>query len=394
MADWGFHAPGVSIHEFCLPQQYAGNLEAQIQLIESVLTAVGHTPGVESTAVGYTAPFRLGSWKEVLLAVDGRFRSVGALYKVSPGYFASLGTRFLAGGDFPRVSDPSQPWGVIVSKRVADRIWPNQTPLGQRLRIMRAATDARGVPLAHILARERAGDESVYAESGNILPVEPGERTVIGVVENVRMAGLNAVPRWGVYIDYRQQYSDDWFGELDHRLITKSFSDPGILDRAIRSIIRRTVPGATVGQMSRLEDLVKESIGAVGAGQLALVSLAALGIAAFALAWFGVYGIVESLLDTRARRHAVQMALGATPERVQLEIGAILARGVVWAIILGAVGALCGVRILSAYFPVPIAQLWIWTTLSVAVVLLGLGFAAIRALRRLFRLNPIEILRD
>ncbi|MEJ2080435.1 MAG: ABC transporter permease, partial [Acidobacteriota bacterium] len=96
-------------------------------------------PGVESVGVAVAPP--LGDWTIGLSGLeseDSKTGDVGSFTArasaVSPGIFEVLGLHLLEGRFFDARDTRSGESTLIVDRMVADRFWPDQSPLGKRLK--------------------------------------------------------------------------------------------------------------------------------------------------------------------------------------------------------------------------------------------------------------------
>lgn len=387
---WGFNPAGVTIVSFSTSSR--APFAALLPSIESVLTELRTTVGVEGAAISYTAPFVAGTWKPVAISVDGQFRigfSEGALYKVSGGHFDALGTKTLSGRTFPLESSDSE-WAAVISEKMAKRLWPGEPAVGKSLHLMRVAPKLSGDP-SFLQAFKR--DESVLSRPGVLQPDEGRGRTVIGVVEDVYMAGLDFSPAAAVYIDYRQQYQDGWMVPTDYRLVVRANKPHAQVESFAKATILSNIPSAVVRESQSLHDLQMRSIGATGTRQLTLVTLSTLAAVAIMTMFFGVLSITREILLANDFDHAVALALGATVWRLRNAIALKL-------IAYASIGVACGLFALAlsylmarSYLPVPLGQIWTSSFILTLIVLVAFFLALVLGLRRLSVPDPAVLLR-
>jgi putative ABC transport system permease protein len=213
---------------------------------------------------------------------------------------------------------------------------------------------------------------------------------VIGVVEDVRMFGLDVQTRPAIYVDARQT---PWglLGGLKVLLRTRTDSASAI-DPA-RQAITVLRPDVTFGETVSMSELVSHSIGGRGTNKLLVVVSAVFGALGLCLAGLGIYGILSHTVSLRLREIGIRMALGAGRRRVAwIVVGyglrlltAGLALGLVcaWAATRGMASLLSGVTPADTGTYVAAA-----ITLSLAVLL-----ACLPAAYRAIRLDPMSFLR-
>ena len=146
-----------------------------------MLAGVRAHPGVTNAALAFSLPIEGSNWNSVFIARDKpippRPELPSAAYSpVSDGYFETMGTRLVAGRLFEDRDTPASPPVAIVNETLAQRIWPNQNPIGRLLK--------QG------------------------WPEQPGTwREVIGVVADVKFEGITVKTPMQIYMPLTQESS-------------------------------------------------------------------------------------------------------------------------------------------------------------------------------------------
>ena len=223
---------------------------------------------------------------------------------------------------------------------------------------------------------------------------------IVGVVENVRQAALDAPPALDLYVPLRQVHRDGT-GLLRNNqfwmLRLRSDGDPGAFRSTFLAHLRAVDPDAAVSTTG----LMREFIDAwLGPRRFNLGLFCGFASTTVLLAVMGLYGLVSYTVSQRAQEIGLRMAIGASQRDVQKMI-------LRQAAALGAVGAGAGVAIVAASRPLlssmaPSAELGRATDLSVndpaafaivaalmAIVLLAAWLPA----RRASRIEPTLALR-
>ena len=261
-----------------------------------------------------------------------------------------MGVELLEGRDFGTMDvEDSQPV-VIVSRALANRFGPNQSPLGQVL------------------------------IAGN--PPTTQAYTVVGVVENVRHGDLS-LGDLGPQM-YRPTLQA---GGRRFFLLTRTSGDPSDLVTGVREALQ--------GVNSNLSYGVRPMNAVVAENQLqwsiSSVFLGIFGVGALMLATLGIYGLISYSVSQRERELGVRIALGATAAEIR---GTVVRDGLRLTVIgLGLAAALGLGRLASAilyevspYDPVTLA----------AVMVLFLGVSALASLlpaTRASGTDPATVLR-
>jgi len=323
-------------------------------------TAVRALPRVSDAAYTSFLPMTLtgGIWP---VSVDGRpqeIRSAGdvaSLRFVTPGFFAALRIPLRAGRDVRESDTLDRPAVSVVSESFARHYWPGQDPLGRRFRF--------GLQ----------------------------ERTIVGVVGDVRVRGIERSSEPQVYLPYRQVPDDSlvWYAPKD--LALRSTADAAALLPAIRRIIAAADPQQPVSNVQTLQDIVDQQTAPRAVELRVLGAFAAL---ALLLAAIGIHGVLSFAFSQRAREIGVRIALGARPGDI---LALVLGRGA----LLAAAGVLPGLALayaagrslqalLAGVQPSDAGAFLSAAALAFAMTLAGSFLPALRAIR----VDPISAIRS
>jgi putative ABC transport system permease protein len=358
--DTGFRTDHILTAVLSLAPSNYPTPESRARFAGNILRNLQALPGVRAASVVSRLPLNRG-YSSRSFAIEGRsyspehdaeFDSV-AYSTASPDYFASLGIPLLEGRSFSEADTASAPPVAIVNRAMAAQYWPNQNPLGQRLKI------------------GSYNDKETW-------------KTIVGVVGDVHQHSLSEPPDPMFYAPYAQ---DPWtFMTVAVRTASPPSSAAAMVVRAIQSVDSEEA----VDHIRTMEDVVSLSV-APKRSLLALI--AAFSGVALLLAGVGVFGVVSFSVGQRTQEIGIRLALGALPQQV---LRSVLLEGLRLAAIgiaLGALGTLVLRRTLShllyAVNPADPA-----TFLAVGALLLGTVLAAcwIPAWRAT-RVDPMAALR-
>src|SRR6185503_6914841 len=168
------------------------------------------------------------------------------------------------------------------------------------------------------------------------------DRTVVGVVGDVRVRGLEQSSEPQVYLPPAQVADSSIIGYTPKELVVRTAGslDPLSLVPAIRGIVRAVDPEQPLAKVRRLEDIVENDT-APRTTQLRL--LGALALIALLIAGLGIHGLLTFTVSMRERELGIRRALGAEAGgivRLVMREGVILAAaGIAAGVVFGYVAA-------------------------------------------------------
>jgi putative ABC transport system permease protein len=360
----GMDTESVVTARISLGQKDYSTQERQMAFFQRLERQLRYSPGVSLLAMSDSLPPGGYHHDQIYapIVVAGRPKSTegtGGLVTwrwVTPDYFRALNIPILQGEGFKDEELTSNGRFIVLSKLLADRMFPGQDPLGQRLQL-----------------------------SGG----GPGDPwyTVTGVADNVKNGGLAGGDQ-PEYYRLRRDVPLDWDGTSV--IIIKTTLPTDAIQRWIRSQVTTLDPTVPVDietlseRVSKLADQPRFQTMLVG-------FFAATGLL---LAVIGLYGVVSFLVVQRTQEIGVRMALGADKsDIVRLVMGRSL-RLIVAGTALGLVAALAATRVLSSLlYSIGPHDPATFVAVTLLLVLVALVATLIPA-RSATRVDPIVALRS
>lgn len=277
--DRGFQAQHVISAEVLLPGNEYGhdrNAPRRQEFYRQALERLRHLPGVRSAGLTSVLPLGGTGWGDFISRrgdTTPLFQRPLAQFRwISPGYFETMQIPLIAGRFISEADKGKQV--AVISKDTADRLWPGQNPIGQRIR--------RGDP-----------DEPPFE--------------VIGVVGNVRALSLAEAAPIMVYVPYwYRSYVSAW-------AVVRADGDPLAMAESIRRVIRQIEPAAAVSHLRTMNEVVD---GSVASRRFQMNLLLGFAVCSLLLASLGIYGMVSYRTSRRVHEIGLRMALGANQKSI------------------------------------------------------------------------------
>jgi len=247
------------------------------------MTRLEQEPRVQAAGAISWLPLTTGGGSNALF-VEGQplpapGEQVYVFYRlITPRYFTAMGIPLVAGRFFDHRDRGDSSRVVVINRTMAQRYWPNQSPLGRRVSFARA-------------------------------PRPEDWMTVVGVVGDTKQGSLGDAVDIEMFAPATQEAN--WFPPS--HVVVRTAGDPLSVAAAARRHVRALDSSMAIDKVQSLEAVVAAS-GAATRFRTVLVAL--FGSIAVALSAIGVYGLLSLSVALRRREIGIRAALGAAPQSI------------------------------------------------------------------------------
>jgi len=273
---------------------------------------------------------------------------------ISTQYFHTMGISVLRGRDLQETDTAKSQPVVIINSTLAKSVFPNEDPIGHQL---------------------------IFED--NLPPF-----TIVGVVGDVRQAGLDRQPLPELYVSHQQIQAN--FLLYAPSIMIRSNQNAAALAGPVRNALKDVDPYLAVHNFRPMDLVISESL---SSRRLNYVLLSLFAGIALILAAAGIYGVISYIVSQRTHEFAVRMALGARPKKLLGDVLLGQLKLVATGVAIGLLGAMAASRVLASFLyeiqPTDVA-----TFASVVLLLLSVGMvAAYLPALRATKVDPMVALR-
>jgi predicted permease len=334
-------------------------------LVREILRRSRTLPGVEEAGIGDVAALPLGHShpsplpliREGIETMDNEAPVIDGPI-VSPEYFHLLGMPLLRGRLFSDQDLEDTPQVAVINQAAARTFWPNQDPLGKRVRLH---LDSRA-PLSS---------------------AKPAWTIIVGVIADARTESLadSAIPQI-----YRSVYQ---LPAKDLAIFLRGQLDASAVSAQVREQVRSIDPELPVFHAETLDEMLSTSL---SVRRFSMEMVGSFAATALLLAGLGIYGTISYVVNEQRREMAIRLALGAQRGNI---LKMVLRRGLSLAAAgagLGVAGALIVSHLMAGLlYGVSPTDLPIFAGVTLVLTIVALAASYIPAVRAM-RLDPITTL--
>jgi predicted permease len=356
--DLGYNPEHVTTATYSLPRKQYATQASVNSFNNELVRRLRQLPGVEAVGLTSNLPASGGNNNQAIV-VEGYVdpkpgnMNLATTSQLIGDYFRTMDTPLLQGRTFTDADLADRQLVVIVNRKLAQHFWPNQNPIGKRMRVGTPEMQTPWLTIVGEVADVKLNSPDEDTKEQFYVPVEQAE------------AGIGSLGS-----------PEDLNGNGGF-ITVRSALPPEQMKNALRATVRSIDPQLPLTQVQSMEQAVSQT---EAPRRFNTVLIGSFAFAAVLLAVLGIYSVIAFSVASRAQEMAIRMALGSQRAGIVsliLEAGAKLAT---IGCVIGLAGAAAASSLLrSLLFGVSPFDPVVLTLAAIGVLLLAVAASALPA---------------
>jgi putative ABC transport system permease protein len=334
--------------------------DRQSQFFVDLRKRLETTPGVQSASTVVPLPLN-GDRFVISFEIEGRpmapkDQPAAEFFSSGVGYFKSMGIPMIKGRDFDDRDKHGSTPVVIISDMFARQYFPNEDPIGKRI---------------------KPGISTIEDEDSPM-------REIVGVVGDVRNRSLNLESKPAYYVPQTQVPLSQMV------VVIKTVGEPHSLISAATKEVAAMDQDLPVFAVKSMDEYLSAS---VAAPRFSTTLLSIFAAVALVLTVVGLYGVMSYSVAQRTNEIGIRLALGAQSRDVLLMVVKQGSRLILLGLVIGLAGAYALTRLIeSLLFGVTAKDPFTFAAVAVLLAIVALLACYVPAWRAT-KVDPMEALR-
>ena len=326
--DLGFRPDHVLAASYSLPHKQYSTQAAVDEFNHELIRRLEQLPGAKSAGLTSFLPASGGNSNTAFIAEGyvpptGVGMNLATPVTVEGNYFQAMGIPLLSGRFFTPADTADTQLVAIVNHKLAAHYWPDQDPLGKRLRL--AVQETNKTPWMTVVgevADVKEASPDVPSKEQYYQPVEQFEKSLGSFASPTDLNGNGG------------------------SIVVRTAAEPEQMADALRATVRSIDPQLPLAQVQSMERTVSDSEAPRRFNTAVIVAFA---LAAVLLAALGMYSVIAFSAALRLQEMAIRMALGSQGAGIRGLVFASAAKVAVAGCAIGLLGAAAASRLLGSF---------------------------------------------
>jgi predicted permease len=369
--DLGYEPDHIATASYSMPLKQYATQPAVDRFNKELLLRLRQAPGAQAVGLTSFLPASGNNNNQAFVAEGyvprkGENMSLATVGSVMGDYFTAMKIPLLRGRFLTDADTAETQLAVVVNRKLAEHYWPNQDPVGKRLRIGTPEMQTPWLTIVGEIADVKLNSPDGATKEQYYMTVDQTEKAIGSLAQPTDLNGN------GGYI------------------VLRSALPPQTMENILRATVRSIDPQLALTQVQTMQQNLSDTEAPRRFNTAIITAFAA---AAVLLAVLGIYSVIAFSVASRVQEMAIRMALGSQRSGIMRLILISGTKLAAVGCIIGLAGAAAASGLLRSFlFGVSPFDPLVLTMAAIAVLLLALAASALPATRAA-SIDPMQSLR-